>query len=219
MHFALRIAALSAFVSGCVAPDPAPTKAWTPLLDPASLGSWTPTSFGGEGAVDLQPQRATLDFGSPLTGVTWTGPFPTDRYEIAGTATRVEGNDFFYGLTFPVREAHLTLVVGGWGGTLVGISSLDGADASDNETGTHLALRNGTAYHIVVRVDWPHLQVWIDDASVVDLDLTDRELSLRPEVQPSVPLGIASFATRAEIRNLAWRPLSPAPSPSPPTVR
>ena len=76
-----------------------------------------------------------LDFGSSMTGVTYQGKdLPRTDYEIRLEAQRIDGTDFFCGLTFPVHDAHLSLIVGGWGGSLVGLSSLDGKDASRNET-------------------------------------------------------------------------------------
>ena len=48
-----------------------------------------------------------------MTGVTWTRDFPKSNYEIRLEAMRVEGSDFFCGLTFPYQKAHATLVLGG----------------------------------------------------------------------------------------------------------
>lgn len=193
---------------GCAAPAPAPAR-WHDLLEGDARARWRTTSFGGEGDVTVEPGIVTLDFGSPLTGITWDGEWPTRRdYEIEVLACRVEGSDFFCGLTFPVGEDHLTLVVGGWGaGTLVGISSLDGLDASENETCSHHKFELGRTYSIRVRVAGTRVTATIDDATVADVDTAGRELSLRAEVEPSRPLGIAAFRTRAEIRGLRWRPL------------
>ena len=61
-----------------------------------------------------------LERGEPFTVVRYEGkaPLPLDEYEISWEAARLEGNDFFAALTFPVgsREKCATLVTGGWGG-------------------------------------------------------------------------------------------------------
>ena len=51
---------------------------------------------------------------------------PRTDYEIRFETRRIEGFDFFCGLTFPVGEKYLTLVLGGWDGNVVGLSCLDG---------------------------------------------------------------------------------------------
>ena len=81
-----------------------------------------------DGVIVLRP-------GEPLGGVRWVGEaLPTIDYEVALEARRVEGDDFFCCLTFPYKENHASFVVGGWGGSLTGISNVGGYDASENST-------------------------------------------------------------------------------------
>ena len=54
-----------------------------------------------------------------MTGVTYQGQFPKTDYEVSLEAMRVDGVDFFCGMTFPVRSEFCTLIVGGWGGEVV----------------------------------------------------------------------------------------------------
>ena len=54
----------------------------------------------------------------------------------------MKGGDFFATLTFPVDDSFCTFVTGGWGGDIVGLSSIDGWDASDNETRIVLHIRD-----------------------------------------------------------------------------
>ena len=75
-----------------------------------------------------------LGEGGDLTGVNFAGELPRMNYELSLEAKRVQGSDFFCGLTFPVGQECCTMIVGGWGGGLVGISSINGNDASENET-------------------------------------------------------------------------------------
>ena len=56
-----------------------------------------------------------------MTGITWTNEMPRMGYEISLEAMRVEGSDFFCGLTFPVGKDYLSLIVGGWGGRRGGV--------------------------------------------------------------------------------------------------
>lgn len=47
---------------------------------------------------------------------------------------------------------------------------------------------------------------------MVDLELKDRKISLRPgDIELCVPLGLASFQTRAQYKNIVWRNLPVTP--------
>ena len=100
------------------------------LFDGKSLKGWKKTQFGGEGKVEVKDGRIVLHSGGPMTGITWTEDFPKIDYEISLEAMRVDGSDFFCGLTFPVGDKPCSFIVGGWGGGVVGLSSIDGSDAS-----------------------------------------------------------------------------------------
>lgn len=176
-------------------------------LDPTHL---RPIAFGGEGAVTPWSDGIELGAGSTLTGVRWEGAeLPTVDYEIALEATRVRGGDFFCGLTFPVREGHCTLVLGGWGGSLVGLSCLDGADASANETTTYASFEDGRPYRVRVRVTSERIVATVDERRLVDAAIAGREVTLRPDVRLTAPLGVCSYATVARIRDLRLRKLEP----------
>src|SRR5690606_6791411 len=87
---------------------------WTELFDGQTTQGWRHTEFGGEGEVIVENGAMQLAMGSPLTGVTLTAPPPSGNYELEVVAARIEGTDFFCGLTFPVGDNHLTLILGGW---------------------------------------------------------------------------------------------------------
>ncbi len=183
------------------------SRDWTALFDGKTLGRWAVSDFGGEPEeVRVEQGMIRLDFGAAmLSGVTWTGALPLLDYELALEAQRVAGSDFFCGLTFPVGNTCCSLIVGGWGGSLVGLSSLDGLDASQNETQTMRTFENGRWYRIRVRIEKARIQAWIDDKRVVDADTTGRRIGIRMEVEPSQPLGIAAWQTQAAVRNIRLR--------------
>jgi hypothetical protein len=202
-YVALVVASLT--IAG-LAEQAATEAEWRSLFDGKSLQGWKVTEFGGQGDVTVENGRLVLDFGETLTGVTYTGKdLPASNYELLVEAQRLDGTDFFCGLTFPVRDAHLTLIVGGWGGALVGLSSLDGKDASENETQRIMSFRKQTWYRIRTQVTDARVRVWIDDEMVIDQAIDGRKLSLRPEVELSKPLGLATWQTRAAVGKIQIR--------------
>ena len=182
--------------------------AWRSLFDGKTLTGWKVTSFGGQGEVTVEDDCIVMDMGSSLTGVTYKGELPTTNYEVSLEAKRLDGNDFFCGLTFPVDKSHCSFIVGGWAGTVVGLSSIDGMDASSNETSRFMSFKNDRWYRIRVQVRPARIQAWIDDEQVVNLDIQGRKISTRIEVDLSKPLGIAAWETRAALRNIRIRELA-----------
>jgi hypothetical protein len=178
---------------------------WQPLFDGTSLGSWEETPFGGEGMVRVRDGQIILEFGEPLTGITWRGTHPRTSYELKLEAQRLAGSDFFCGLTFPVGGDACSLILGGWGGAVVGLSNLDGLDASENETSTLVRFENRRWYRVLLRVQPGRITARLDDETIVDVETTGRRIGIRPEVELSRPLGIAAYRTRAALRGIAVR--------------
>ena len=184
--------------------------AWKPLFNGKNLTGWKISEFAGHGEVGVEEFKGgpALILGQGvMTGVTFTNEFPTMNYEIALEAMRVSGSDFFCGLTFPVGEEPCSFIVGGWGGGVVGISSLDGMDASENETTRYTSFDTGRWYAIRLRVLPGKIQAWIDEELIVDVNTKGKRISIRPEVEESRPLGIASWSTKAALRNVRYRRL------------
>jgi hypothetical protein len=140
-----------------------------------------------------------------MTGITWTSDLPRMNYEIYLDAMRVDGSDFFCGVTFPVGDDPCSLIVGGWGGGVVGLSSLDGEDAANNETTRYMHFEKGRWYAIRLRVMPGSIQAWIDGEKVVDVETANRRISIRSEVELSRPLGIATWSTTGALRNVRLR--------------
>ncbi len=177
----------------------------TYLFNGISLDGWEITNFGPQGPVSVSGGEIILGAGDGCTGITYTGKVPLKEYEISLEARRREGNDFFCGLTFPVENNFCTFIAGGWGGTVTGLSCIDGKDASENETTTMRNFEKNRWYAIRLLVTVKRIEVWIDEEKVVDFESEGKKLSIRPEVNLSKPLGVASWNTTAGIRNIRLR--------------
>jgi hypothetical protein len=183
-------------------------SSWQALFDGKALGSWQPSKFGGDGGVRVDNGQIVLETGKPFTGITWAGPeLPTTNYEIALQAMRVEGRDFFAGVTFPVGDSSCSLILGGWGGTVIGLSSVNGEDASQNETSQSTEFELGRWYGVRIRVTAAAIEVWLDDRQIIKQDLKGNKITIRMEMDPSLPLGVASYRTKAALRDLRLRRL------------
>lgn len=175
-------------------------------------GKWETCKFGGDGPVKLpQPLRPAsvirLGRGDPLTGIRWTGDFPKENYELRLQGRRIEGFDFFGAVTFPIGDEHCSLVLGGWGGNIVGISSIDGEDASSNPTTQAKRFPNGKWVDIRIRVTPDTLTCWLDGQEWVNVERERHSFDIRIELDPSLPLGIANYQCVSEIRKPQFRVL------------
>src|SRR6516162_9563202 len=98
----------------------------TALFDGKTLDGWKKAGFSNEGDVRVEDGAIVMPAGRPMSGVTSTRTdLPTTDYELTFEARRLDGNDFFAACTFPVGKSFITLINGGWGGTITGLSSLD----------------------------------------------------------------------------------------------
>ncbi len=198
--------------------DPSQTKKWRRLFDGKSLKGWKLTNFGGEGPVEVKNGRIEMDFGSSMTGITYDGKLPKTDYEVSLEAMKVDGTDFFCALTFPVGDSHCSLVGGGWAGAVVGLSSIDGRDASENDTTRYMTFKPKKWYTIRVRVTPVSIQAWIDGKRVVNQNIEGKTVSTRNEVVLSKPLGVSAWETRSALREIKIRPLARS-APKPQTAR
>jgi hypothetical protein len=179
---------------------------WQSLFDGKTLTGWRLTEFAGRGEVQTESGLLVLNMGDPFTGINWTNEVPKINYEVALDAMRVSGSDFFCGLTAPVRDSFCSLIVGGWGGSLVGISSLDRMDASENETTKFMNFEQGRWYRIRLRVTDKRIEAWIDQDKLINVDISDKQISLRPgDIELSKPFGIASWQTTSALREVRLR--------------
>jgi hypothetical protein len=191
---------------------------WKSLFDGKTLAGWKPTYFSDENKITIKDGAVVMAKGMLMTGVKYTGTdFPKTDYEFSLEGKKLDGDDFFCTTTFPVGDSFCSLVVGGWGGTVVGLSSINFMDASENETNTHKEFKRDQWYRVRVRVTRDRIQAWIDDENLVDADIKGKKISIRVECAGCKPFGIATYATTGAVRNIRVRPLTEADKKAPPT--
>ena len=178
------------------------------LFDGVSLDHWEVIEYEGHGAICIDDSCLIIGEGDFISGVRWTSDFPKTNYEVTLNAKRVEGNDFFCGLTFPVKESFLTLVLGGWGGALCGLSCIDGYDAANNYTSKIFYFGTGAWWPVRLRVTDNKIEAWVDEDKIVDFTIGTSRLSLRMEVETSVPFGITTYKTTGAIRDIRLHAVS-----------
>jgi hypothetical protein len=205
----LSLAFFPLFAADQPAPAPEAPKEWI-LFDGKSLDAWETVDIGGSGQVDLEGGCMIINMGDSLSGVIYkkAAELPATNYEITLQAKRLQGVDFFCGLTFPVGSVKrcATFIAGGWGGSVTGISSIDDLDASNNSTGTYQRYEDDRWYKIRLRVTPANLSAWVDDKQVVDVDIADKKIGMRPgPIETYAPLSLTTFATTAAIKDVRMK--------------
>jgi hypothetical protein len=182
---------------------------WKDLFDGKTLEGWKAPQFGGEGKVSVKDGRIVMEMGSMMTGIVKTGDVVRDNYELSLEGMRISGNDFFCTTTFPVGKDQCSFVVGGWGGAVVGLSSIDHADASENSTTKTMGFKSDRWYRVRIRVNNAAIEAWIDDEKMVDQPRKDHKIGIRIECEACCPLGVSTWCTAGAVRNIRVRPLKP----------
>ena len=177
------------------------------IFDGKTLDGWEITQFATQGSVYVSDGKILLDFGDGCTGITSTKDIPKIDYEVTLDARRTSGSDFFCGMTFPVNDDFCSLIVGGWGGLVVGLSNINGEDADNNETKVLKKFETDVWYSIKLKVTTNNIEGWIDNEKLVDYAYKEGELGIRHDVNLSTPLGICSWRTSAELRNIKLKRL------------
>jgi Domain of Unknown Function (DUF1080) len=181
---------------------------WKSLFDGKTLTGWKQSDFYGAPKNHVKDGAIVLEKGKVMSGITYgKSDFPKMDYEVTLEAKRIAGEDFFCTTTFPVGKSFCSLVVGGWGGTVVGLSSLNSMDASMNETRKDKEFKPDQWYRIRIRVARKKIEAWIDAENMVDLDTTDRKISIRIECNASRPFGISTYQTSGAVRDIRVRTL------------
>ena len=180
---------------------------WKSLFDGKSLKGWEVAKgcdYEEQGKVEVQDGCLVLGTGQPATGVRWTEEFPKTNYEIELEGKRVAGNDFFCGMSFPVGRGALTLILGGWGGWVVGLSCLDGYRAAENETCTYREFKTDQWYRIRVQVTPRRCRRIWTTSILCGIEIRDRKLTC-----PAKWSRACRWGSRRGARPGAWQyPLS-----------
>ena len=179
------------------------------LFDGKTLNGWESIEFGGEGDIMVADGEIQMMPGDPLTGICILDDveLPAENYEISLKGVKRDGHDFFCGITFPVKDNFCTLILGGWGGSLVGLSNLDGRDASENGTKVTHKFEKNRWYSVRVNVLPNRIKVWVDDEKLIDESIEGREVSIRNDVISTTPLGITNFQTESAFKDIQIRKL------------
>jgi len=184
-------------------------EGWEPMMDGKTLDGWDIVRFGGEGEPYVRNGVLVLPVAvyGLMTGVCWEVPsLPVNNYAIYYEARRTEGNDFFGSISFPYKDSYASLNVGGWAGALCGLSCIDGLDASENETTTHINFKDHQWYPVYLRVTTDSIRAVIDTVQVVNISTVGRKIHLRGgTIAPSLTL--YTYLTTGEIRNLRIKKL------------
>lgn len=205
-------AALCALADDKALADAATTREMA-LFDGKSLEDWETVDIGGSGVVELDGGLMIIHQGESVSGVVYKKPstLPVTNYEITLEAKRLQGVDFFVGLTFPVGDLKTcaTFVCGGWGGSITGISSIDNLDASENNTSSYQRYEDDKWYAVKVRVTAENLSAWVGGKQVVDEDIKGKKIAVRPgPIESYLPLSITTFNTTSAIRNVKITPVA-----------
>lgn len=178
----------------------AATEAWRVL---------SASPFDRHGPTEVRPGHLAMASGQPATGLGYRGPVPRIDYRVEIEARRTEGSDFFCGLAFPILDQYASLIIGGWGGGVTGISNIDDMAAVENETTGYTPFENNRWYNIELRVTRLHLSASIDGAQIVSVDVPDRRFSVWVEQEPLLPLGVSTWYSAGEVRKMQLEEIRP----------
>ena len=212
MSFMPRMLFMTLLLSAGCRPAESPSvqvsRRWE-LLDDRHAPYWQQAGIPDEGSIWVKKGELTLNTGLPMTGCKFTAwekeGLPGTDYSISYEAMRLEGDDIFGMCTFPVtsHQAHATFVIGGWGGTLTGISSIDFKDASENSTRAEQRFANGVWHRVRIEVRPDDLRAWVNDRLVVNVSIKGRRVTLRPGfIDHCVPFGFATWNTVGRVRGV-----------------
>lgn len=201
-----------ALCAAAISPTSAEEPKAVALFDGTSLDDWQPYDAGGSGSVELKDGQMIIGTGETITGVIYqkAKDLPVTNYEITMEAQRLEGSDFFCALTFPVGDLKTcaTLILGGWGGSVTGISSIDGVDASENTTGHYRQFEDKKWYKIRMQVTPESLKAWSNDEEIINVDIAGRKIGLRAgPIEDFTPLSLTTYQTTGAIKNVKLTPL------------
>src|SRR5262245_50967856 len=171
--YMIALSAALSVVLAARAEDKKPAKdesGWKLLFDGKALDGWK-SAYGVDtsGKVEVKDGSIVMEKGKKMTGVVYTkGDFPKTDYEVVLEGKRIDGRDFFCTTTFPVGDSFCSLVTGGWGGTVTGLSNINGSDASENETTGSKEFKDNQWYKVRIRETETKIEALSDDDQGAD---------------------------------------------------
>ncbi|MDO5579896.1 MAG: DUF1080 domain-containing protein [Planctomycetia bacterium] len=208
IHFVFFAVCMSLFT--CANSLFAQENHWLSLFDGKTLNGWESCENYGSGKIAVENGSILLEKGKLATAIHYAGTqaFPNSNYEIQYKAMRTKGLDFFAALTFPVGGGFCTFINGGWGGTMIGLSSIDGMDASENSSSSYFEFVNKKWYQFRIRTTNKVVQVWIDDKEVITQEVGESSWTLRLEVESTKPLGFSTWESDGLIKDIQYKTLT-----------
>ena len=188
---------------------------WTYLFDGKTLKNWVDLEDAGAEKPVVEDGALVLGMGASSTSIKFDEEaagfkLPRENYELEIVSRREMGTDFFSATTFPIGDTCVTLINGGWGGAVLGISSVDDMDASQNSTTSYYNFKNDKWYRFRIQVTKRTLRVWVDGEKEIDYVVEGRRLGTRFEVSRCEPFGLTSWISKGAIKVVRFRALTDA---------
>lgn len=197
------------FLGGCIN-APSATNDWTSLFNGRDLDGWKlheGTTYQNFGRVGVKDGAMEFERSFSFTAISLLGKFPADRYELELKAKRTDGQDIFCGVLLPVGGNHISMVLGGWGNKIVGLSCVDFMVAAANETALKMSFDNDRWYRVRVKVSRETIQAWVDEKKVIDLKRKGKKISPYPGLEDLAPFGLFTWGSGAAMKDVRYRPL------------
>jgi len=186
-------------------------EGWQSLFDGKTLTNWKILRYGGNGEPLVRNGALVLPRPAEgiMTGVCWVGEqLPVNNYEVYYEARRVAGSDIFAGFTFLYDDTAASIVFGGWGGVVNGLSSINGYDASENETCQRFSWSNDRWYPVHLRVTPDSIRASVGLDIIVDIATAGKDIHLRADYLDT-GFTLWTYNTTGEIRNIRIRTIEP----------
>ena len=182
---------------------------WQSLFDGETLAGWKILHNVSDNEPYVKDGVLVLPtaINGTMTGVCWDGDsLPAYNYVISYEARRVAGSDIFAALTFPYKDTYASLIFSGWNGVVNGLSSIDGYDASENETSQIFGLRNNQWYQVQLRVTNDSIYATVGYEEIVNIATAGKDIHLRDPILDT-GLTLWTYRSTGEIRNIRIRKL------------
>ena len=181
------------------------------LFDGKTLDGWKKTDFFHAGEVKVEDGRIVLAAGELDDRHHHHAPGPAHdglRADLRGDAARAGTT------SSPRRPSPWASRTSRWStaagaATSTGLSSLDGMDASENETTRSIKYEDRTWYRFRVRVTGEVIRCWVGDKEVIAVNHKEKHVGTRVETGANEPLGFATWKTAGALRNIEVRALTP----------